>query len=285
MSVRETVEWSALRRLDAPAWAGWRQEPPVTIVTGWSGRRGRVLVQNFAFCDGRFSAVESFFNPELERAGMANDRSESYREERRRRRDEEPLDFSPSSTAVDPEHAAQDASEDVQTGRHAYTENATFTEERLDAPSANKSEAAPAVSEFTDSDEHEHSEWLSLNQANRTVYTDDEKNSTTEQRRQGFRDDTEAWGRRIGLTDHEIERAITIIERTEREWRENHGTETVILATLTLVANENDKAIRERQALSSKNPDMTETYEEIRENLDVMRHRVKSCRDHLRGLL
>jgi hypothetical protein len=221
---------------------------------------------------------------------MAHKR-ESYEEERRRRRHEEPLDFSPSSTAVDPEHAAQDTSEYVQTGRHAYTENATFTEERIEAPSSRKDTAAPAVSQFTDSDEHDHSNWLSLNQANRNYHANDEKNTRTEQRKQDFHNETKAWGRQIGLIDHEIERAITLVEASEMAWKKNHGIETLVLAAFTLVVNENGKAIRPQHEFSSKNhelaetPEMAETYEEIRDNLGVMRHRVKSCRKYLRELL
>jgi len=103
----------------------------------------------------------------------------------RLKRDREPLDFSPSSTATDPESATKDQAEDYHTGRFGHTENATFAAETLEA---------------------ESDRFRSLNQINRQNHKDDEHYST-DQDHADLKNDARAWGRRIGLLDHEIERA------------------------------------------------------------------------------
>lgn len=189
----------------------------------------------------------------------------------RRRRTREPLDFSPSSTATTPSHAAQDASETVQTGRHAYTENATFTKESMDAQSS----------------DHD-----TLNQLNRDFFANEETNVSTEQRRQNAVNDTVAWGQRIGLTDYECERAVWLLEQADDDMKERHGFEPLILAALTLAANEGiderntvSKPLRVQQVAIATFADdieeMVSVYESIRENLDVAVSTVTDCRAHL----
>jgi hypothetical protein len=181
--------------------------------------------------------------------------------------DGQPLDYSPSSGAVDPEHAAQDVSTSAVTGRHAYTENATFTAERMEA---------------------ESDRWDSLNQANRDWQSDGESNGSR-QHAADHVNDTVAWGRRIGLTSTECEHAANLVLDADAGYMNNHGAETVILAALTLAANtapdsrpEEQKALREESVFSDQTPDLRDAYEELRNDLDVTRGGVKACRTHLR---
>lgn len=183
-------------------------------------------------------------------------------------KDLEPLDYSASSAATNPEGAAQDESTSIKTGRHAYTENATFTKEPMEASS---------------------NEFETLNQLNRNFYADEDKQVGREQQKQDRVNDVAAWGEQIGLTSHEIERAATIVLTAEESFARRHGEEGMILAALTLAANEstsgrNDerKAIRPQSPISEDTTDMAETYEEIRKSLDVTTNTVKKCRKHLR---
>jgi len=200
------------------------------------------------------------------------------------KRGREPLDFSPSSTATDPSHAAQDTSESVKTGRHAYTENATFTTEQIKAPSKREHSWGDR--------EDGRSPWATLNEVNRNFFVDDDKNIGSEQHKQNYVNDTQAWGSQIGLTDWEIKRAAKLVLDADDGWKNNHSIEAVILAALTVSANKatgrrNDlsKAIRPRNPLSENTPDMASTYEDIRDNLGVDYQSVKACRNHLRQFL
>lgn len=196
--------------------------------------------------------------------------------ERLHREDVEPLDFSPSSGATDPVDARKDTDTEMATGRHDYTANETFTRGEL-----------PAQSE----------QWESLNQANREPIVDDphvdadgvtdEESRKTRQRRTDARNDTRAWGRQIGLTDAEVDRAVRLVLLAEEGWRNNHGTEAVVLAALTLAANEPTpvpKSIRPSVPVDT-DPDLETTYDAIRTTLDVPREEVNSCREHLRTFL
>lgn len=188
----------------------------------------------------------------------------------RLRRQREPLDFSPPSTAVEPSSAAQDVSETAKTGRHAYTENATFTMEEL-----------PASSD----------RWASLNQANRDFYASDEKTVGREQQKQDYVNDTAAWGGQIGLTDHEIDRAAHLVLEADSGFHYNHSSAAIVLAALTLAANESrgtrrdtGKEIRQSSPMSDRTPELAMRYETIRDDLGVSRKSVTKCRKHLREI-
>lgn len=212
---------------------------------------------------------------------MPSDASESYEDERLRKEQIEQLDHSPSSGAVDPEHAAQDQSESVETGRHAYTGNATFTKERMESQASSRDQKnAKHVPQYS-----------SLNELNRRLYEDDEKNTRSEQDKTDYVNDVQAWGTQIGLTGFEIERAATLVLASEDGWMNNHGAETMILAALTLAANEStpgnnsvSKAIRPQSPLV-KHEDMADQYAMIRDELAVESRSVKACRNHLREFL
>lgn len=217
--------------------------------------------------------------------------------EHKLKRAREPLDHSPSSTACDPDHAAQDTTTTIQTGRHNYTENATFTKEDM-----------PAQSD----------QWNTLNQANRDFYVEnlggdenkdgDEKNIRSEQHKQDDLNDLAAWGSQIGLSAHEIDRAATMVTAIEEPIKRRHGIEAVILAALTMAANEGvdvrhtePKIIRpgslfgDESTLSNDNselddserefPSMIEAYTKIRGDLRVEKKAVTKCRDHIRDNL
>jgi len=205
------------------------------------------------------------------------------------RRQLEPLDFSPSSTATQPSDAAQDTTEGMKTGRHAYTENATFAVEDIDAPS--NDDVRPTLPEVWDVDEDGASPYGSLNELNRSVFTNEDTNKGSEQDKQDYRNDAQTWGRHIGLTNHEIQRAIFLVDRAEKGYMNNHGATTIILAALTLAANETNgssdtaKAIRPEHALASKTPDLVDNYTSLRDDLDVSRQGVRTCRNHLRQFM
>lgn len=199
---------------------------------------------------------------------------------RRRARPPDPhetpeMDYSPASSAVPPEAAAQDASESVRTGRHAYTENATFTKEPMDAQSER---------------------FETLNEANRDFYADEDTNIRSEQHRRDYRNDTVTWGRRIGLTDAELQRAVDLVLAADEGVMNNHGSAAVILAALTLAANEGHtarttepKVLRPEHALApaagEAGSEMVQTYETIRTDLAVDRETVRGARRHLRDFM
>lgn len=173
-----------------------------------------------------------------------------------------PLDFSPNSTATTAEDARQDLGTAFQTGRHAYTENATYIPENIPAQS---------------------NKWRTLNDINRETVHDEDDHVESARRRHDRRTDIRTWGTQIGLTDPEIVRAIKIVEATTAGVRRNFGIETVILGALTLAANESAtnatvaKSIR-LDGPSTHNPDLVEQYESIRENLSVSSVRVSQFR-------
>lgn len=212
---------------------------------------------------------------------MPSEKDESYEDERLRKEQIEMADHSPSSGATDPEHAAQDQSEEVATGRHTYTGNATFTKERMEAG---------ATSEAQEQAEHVP-QYNSLNELNRRLYDDDEKNARSEQDKTDYVNDTQAWGNQIGLTDFEIKRAARLVLSSTSGWMNNHGSEAIILAALTLSANEStpdntstSKAIRP-QSPFVEHEDMADSYASIRDGLGVEPEKVKRCRGHLNGFL
>lgn len=182
-------------------------------------------------------------------------------------RDRRPLDFAASSTATNPSHAAQDVSTTVKTGRHAYTENATFTAEKM-----------PAKSDVFES----------LNELNRNFYADEDDSVGSARHRQDHQNDTQMWGRVIGLTDAEIRRAQYLLARAEAGWMNNHSAAAVVLAALTVAANERScggytKAIRE-SAPDTGNPALVNAYEELRSRLQIPADSIRACRDHLRNV-
>lgn len=252
--------------------------------------------------------------------------SEEHPDNEAVRRDREPVDRSPASSAVDPEHAAQDQSTEAQTGRHGYTENATYIGGELPSPSKKQRRQSKKgkkrenetddwykqmmddhdVKDYPDEISPDDSTWQTLNQANRDFKAtgnlrDPETDGVKQdQRDQDIANDTAAWGTRIGLTDTEINRATSLVLNAEIGGE--HQTEAVILAALTIVANQGPptyggphKILREERPLPDtetintvgavgnyvKPDEAVERYSEIRESLDIDPKTVKRCRDQL----
>jgi len=226
---------------------------------------------------------------------MAEDESEDEEWWRKRERqfqcDEEPVDRSPSSTAVDPEHAAQDNSTELRTGRHDYTPNETFIGGELPA-------ARDDDNRWADEDPEEVSSYASLNQANRRITTDGENDPRSEQIQLDYENDIQTWGQHVGLTSHEISVVKRLFQRVDETLREGYNSETVILAALTIVANEDDrtrqtKVIREDVTPIAEDPTtpavchngMVENYEDLRKQLNITKRAIRACREHLQQKL
>lgn len=191
-----------------------------------------------------------------------------------RRKYIEPLDYSPPSTATDPENAAQDISTPMKTGRHAYTENATFATEEIPSTWSNSPRD-------------------SLNELNRDfiVGEDEEgraqiRSPKKEQRKQDEINDTMAWGKRIGLTTVEAKRAAQLTTVPDDGKRRRFGVEAMILAALTIAANE---PVVQRRLLRSSvprlddiNKALIDDYEQLRDELEVDTHSVRRARESIR---
>jgi len=178
---------------------------------------------------------------------------------------EQVLDYSPASGAVDPSDAAQDQSTTARTGRHSYTENATFTKEQM-----------PAQSDAFET----------LNEANRNFYASDDESVGSARHEQDYHNSVHAWGEFIGLTDSEQYRASHLLEQTSPESRNGFGVATIALAALTLAANEQPwpKAIRPTVPVDSDS-DLCDRYDTLLTELEVDPSLVRSCRQHLRQFL
>jgi len=189
-------------------------------------------------------------------------------DEREIERQIEPLDYSPHSGAVDPEHAAQDQSTSNKTGRHDYTPNATFTEEQM-----------PTSSESN----------RTLNQLNRRVSDEAIKSS---QRQNDRRRELCGWADQIALSPYEIQYALSLHDTIPTEVWSGYGMEAVALATITFAANitnkENDdtrKSLRRDYEENNATTEMVETYNEIRESCGVTPKDVVKARNAIRQLL
>ena len=186
----------------------------------------------------------------------------------------EPIDYSPSSGAVDPEDAAQDVSTEMQTGRHEYTPNETYIGEEIESNSE---------------------KWDSLNEANRQIEAETDDPRRTKQDRVDDYNDIKAWCNQIGLTSHEATRAVHIFSQSEIGPRNHFGKDSMKLAAMTLAANEGHdqrntiaKEIRPEVPLAKEDADnwvLACDYRNLRKDLDVDADDVRSCRDHLRQKL
>jgi len=176
------------------------------------------------------------------------------------REDSPTLDFSPSSTAVDPADAKQDTATEYVTGRFAYTPNATYIGEDLPA----RSNVARTLNEF-----------------NREQDFNSDRTLEPERRMMDLRRDIAGWGHQIGITDTEIKTAITIVMALPTGVRRNFGLETVCLGALTLAANmespHGGKSIR-LDGPSTDTPELVARYEEIRTALGVSEDAVSDFR-------
>jgi len=190
-------------------------------------------------------------------------------------RESPPLDYSPSSTAIDESDARYDEHREVAVGRHDYTDNATFTDEEIPV--------TPDDRRWAD-DTDVVTPWRTLNDANR-YYTDDEDGVRAKQHEQDAVNDCHSWGQRIGLTRLERERAAGIIRAAERGVRNEYGMETVVLAALTLAANEDDgvgiRSLRDNGIDVDTPESMTRAYEQFRQTLDTPSDTIRDCRNHL----
>jgi len=238
--------------------------------------------------------LQNAFKPASQTKHMRSEKDESEQFQQ----NHEPLDFSASSAAVDPKDAAQDVSESQKTGRHSYTDNATFTDERLQRTNPECPGYADAID--TD-DEDDPRSYASLNDLNRyfKVVEPDEKSPTTtslksDQRKTDAQLDLQEWGRRIGLTVYEIDHALQLFKQTDDEHRQNNNA--LILAALTIVANKEWSNIPQkiiqprRQHLADgfdsvvARDDMTSTFEEIRTGLGISTSEIKSARKYINKL-
>jgi hypothetical protein len=179
----------------------------------------------------------------------------------------EPLDFAPASGAVDEVHAAQDTDTGYYTGRHAYTENATFT--NADIPST-----------WSDSPRD------SLNELNRNFYANEDKSVGREQQRLDEQNDAKAWAKRVGLTEVEGKRAAYLTTKVSAGTKKNFTATGVILAAITIAANE---PVVQRRVVRSTVPDLddintsfVEDYEQLREDLGVETLTIRRAREAIR---
>jgi hypothetical protein len=183
-----------------------------------------------------------------------------------------PIDYSPDSGATNPEHAAQDESEQMQTDRHSYTPNATFIDDYIEAKS---------------------NRWTSLNEANRQLEADGDDDPKTSQYNADNNNDIQIWGKQIGLTTHEIERAAYIFNQIESNCKRRQTLEAAQLAAITIAANEGrsdsntqPRSIRPQitvpdDAPIEKTPTMCDTYQHIRDTLGVAAEQVSAVRTHI----
>jgi hypothetical protein len=216
----------------------------------------------------------------------------------------EPLDHSPSSGATDPKDATKDQAEDMEVGRHDYTENKTFAGETIpsvadrDVRWTDDEEIPDKYKRDVETEDGETetyivSKWENLNQANREITNDDTDTRRNEQRLKQYKQDLETWGSRLELTKHEIERAHFLFEQTSNAERRQHGTDSILLATLTIAANEGydrrattPKEIRPQSPMTETDADISnvvEEYTEIRDSLGVDAVDVRVCRDVIRN--
>lgn len=170
-----------------------------------------------------------------------------------------PLDFSPSSTAVDATAALKDTATATATGRHDYTPNATY----IGGEIGGSNEIG-----------------LTLNQLNRgwrhtDEPTPDEETPKQAQRSRDRANDIAAWGDTVGLTDAETARAATLVAAIPSAVLRTYSVEATILAALTLAANEQHgsntttaKSIR-RRGPDTGHPDLVAAYERLRADLGV----------------
>lgn len=189
-----------------------------------------------------------------------------------------PIDYSPASSAVDPEAAAQDQSESTKTSRHAYTENATFIGGIIPSTAINET----ALADERGDREPVKRYYDTLNQLNRdfttgqvdTDETDDNVEHLEQRRREHDRqNDVIAWGRQIGLSGPEIDFAVEMMSALSDGIRRAHGTDTLVLATLSLAANNKDvttvKSIRLDHGIDTGHTELTTNFEGIRSDLNI----------------
>lgn len=178
------------------------------------------------------------------------------------RPEEQPdLDFSPSSTALNPSDAKQDMGKQTVVGRFDYTPNATFTIEDLPAQS----------------DEAE-----TLNQLNRET-TDESEHIEQARRDTDLRRQVRAWGNHIGLTDLEVNEAVRIVESVPAGARRNFGLDPVCLAALSISANQPTCGRHTSKSIRLRGPNtdthaLVQQYESIREDMGVTQRRVSEFR-------
>jgi hypothetical protein len=179
----------------------------------------------------------------------------------------EPLDFAPASGAVDEVHAAQDMDTGYYTGRHAYTENATFTNEDIPSTWSNSPRD-------------------SLNELNRNFYANEDKSVSSEQHKLDEQNDAKAWAKRVGLTEVEGKRAAYLTTKVEANAKKQYTATAVILAAITIAANE---PVVQRRVVRSTVPDLedintsfVEDYEQLREDLGVETLTVRRAREAIR---
>lgn len=186
-----------------------------------------------------------------------------------------PLDFSPDSSALDETDTARDTSQSHYTGNTDYRENATEIGGDLPARSRD-----------------------SLNDLNKEARPNGPNHDEQSKRHQKYREDVQRWGRFIELDDYEIERAVHLFEQAPLNGRRGNGIDAVVLAALTMAANEDmgpepAKIIRRSAEAIAKDPDtdlewfseLVENYEQLRTDLGVSSSKIRNARNNIRHIV
>jgi hypothetical protein len=175
------------------------------------------------------------------------------------------------SAATDERAARLDQATDLLTGRHSFKENRTYMAWDL-----------PADSPLGET----------LNDVNQNFFADDTREFKDERNHNDRRQDAQTWGRRIGLTDHEIDRACYLLDQPDDFEHGSIGSEAFVLAALTLAANESPdgpsaqaKTLRGSVPHADETPELSDAYETIRTDLDVPRSTIRDAREHLRQFI
>jgi len=168
-------------------------------------------------------------------------------DDKRKRPPEEPLDYSPSSGPV---------------GSHAK-------EYELTAPHSNDGRSK-TVTKFYDNGEGESIDYDKLAKINDGMYSD---KSDKRRRRAERRRDMDVFTDVCNFPSHSRDRAHHILDNIE-DVRRHESDETLLLAIISLVANENERMIRQE-----------DSFQSICESCSVTRKQIRNSRKKLRDKL
>lgn len=188
--------------------------------------------------------------------GSATDvsRSETTDEQRyyedgqyqRKRPPEEPVDYSPSSGAQDTHKGYNDSAPHSHDGR-AQTRTKFYAEEG--------------------NDNIDYARLAKLNDGLHDNYSEGRKNKAERRR------DMDIFTSTVNFNETDSERCQYLLESVDDVNKHRSG-ESLILAIITLVANENDRMIRQE-----------DTFQELCDNCNVTRQQIRNSRERLRDIL
>jgi len=102
---------------------------------------------------------------------------------------------------------------------------------------------------------------------------DDRPHIEQRRREHDRQNDVIAWGRQIGLSDPEIDFAVEMMSALSDGIKRAHGTDTLVLATLSVAANNMGvttvKSIRLHHGVDTGHTELTANFEEIRSDLNI----------------